>query len=70
MAGYVYVQSEPHLWTVGFYDPEGIWQPDSDQPSKEEAANTVTIEGLPNVCHPGVEQQKMNIRRLYEMLSK
>lgn len=38
--------------------------------SKEEAANTVKIKGLPNVCHPGVEQQKMNIRRLYEMLSK
>jgi hypothetical protein len=41
MAGYVYIKSEPHLWTVGFYDPEGIWHPDSDKPSKDEAANRV-----------------------------
>lgn len=35
---YVFIQSEPSLWTVGFYDPEGTWIPESDHPSKEEAA--------------------------------
>lgn len=38
---YVYMQSEPGLWTVGFYDPKGIWRPESDHPSTEEAAARV-----------------------------
>ena len=35
---YVYKASEPFLWTVGFYDPSGKWQPESDHPSRDEAA--------------------------------
>jgi hypothetical protein len=35
---YVYINSEPGLWTVGFYDPSGKWQPESDHDMKEEAA--------------------------------
>ena len=35
---YVYIQSEPFLWTVGFYDPDGKWNPESDHPNKEKAA--------------------------------
>ena len=27
---YVYIKSEPGLWTVGFYDPNGKWIPESD----------------------------------------
>jgi hypothetical protein len=27
---YVYIQSEPGLWTVGFYSPDGEWHPESD----------------------------------------
>lgn len=38
---YVYIQSEPHLWTVGFYDSNGKWQPESDHDTKEEAAERV-----------------------------
>jgi len=38
---YVYIQSESGLWTVGFYSPEGKWNPESDHPSKEEAASRV-----------------------------
>jgi rubrerythrin len=38
---YVYIQSEPSLWTVGFYDPTGRWHPDSDWPSRDEAARRV-----------------------------
>lgn len=26
---YVYIKSEPQLWTVGFYDPKGKWQAES-----------------------------------------
>lgn len=38
---YVYIQSEPHLWTVGFYDPDGKWHPESDHSSSDEAAARV-----------------------------
>lgn len=35
---YVYIRSEPGLWTVGFYAPDGSWEPESDHGSTEEAA--------------------------------
>ena len=38
---YVYIMSEPGLWTVGFYDPEGRWHGDSDHAFREEAAKRV-----------------------------
>jgi alkylhydroperoxidase family enzyme len=38
---YVYVKSEESLWTVGFYDPGGKWQSESDHDSKEAAASRV-----------------------------
>lgn len=38
---WVYVRSEPQLWTVGFYDPAGNWQPDSDWSTPQEAAERV-----------------------------
>ncbi|MBA7533939.1 hypothetical protein ES705_26185 [subsurface metagenome] len=38
---YVYIKSEPNLWTVGFYAPSGEWQPESDHASKEAAAARV-----------------------------
>ncbi|GAC1611119.1 MAG: hypothetical protein NVS3B3_21540 [Aquirhabdus sp.] len=38
---YVYIQSEPNLYTVGFYDPSGNWWPDSDFSSKEDARKRV-----------------------------
>ena len=38
---YVYIQSEPGLWTVGFYTPDGQWKPESDHGSPEEAAKRV-----------------------------
>lgn len=27
---YVILKSEPMLWTVGFYDPQGKWYPHED----------------------------------------
>jgi hypothetical protein len=38
---YVYIQSEPGLYTVGFYDPQGGWHPDSDYATTKEAADRV-----------------------------
>jgi len=38
---YVYLKSEPGLWTVGFYAPDGKWMPETDYNSPEEAARRV-----------------------------
>ena len=38
MSGYVYIKSEPGLWTVGFYDPSGKWHAASDHDKEDEAA--------------------------------
>lgn len=38
---WVYIKSEPRLWTVGFYDPNGKFVPESDHSSDEEAAARV-----------------------------
>lgn len=40
---YVYVKSEPNLYTVGFYDPNGKWNPESDFRKVEEAAKRVAF---------------------------
>jgi len=38
---WVYIRSEPTLYTVGFYDPKGNWHPDSDWDSREKARERV-----------------------------
>jgi hypothetical protein len=38
---YVYVRSEPGLFTVGHYSPDGRWHPDGDYSSRDEAAARV-----------------------------
>ncbi len=38
---YVYWQSEPGLWTVGIYKPDGEREPESDHESPEKAAQRV-----------------------------
>ena len=41
---YVYKQTEfspYYLYTVGYYDPDGKWQPESDWETTEEAARRV-----------------------------
>lgn len=39
MAQYVYIKSEPGLFTTGFYDPSGEWHPDEDYARQEEAVH-------------------------------
>jgi hypothetical protein len=38
---WVYRQTEPALWTVGFYRPDGGWEAESDHGSADEAAARV-----------------------------
>jgi len=38
---YVYIQSEPSVWTIGFYSPDGKWNPESDYATSYEAAKRV-----------------------------
>lgn len=38
---WVYISSEPDLYTVGFHHPDGKWEPESDHASSEEAAQRV-----------------------------
>lgn len=35
---YIYKRSEPRLWTVGFYEPNGKFVPESDHDIEENAA--------------------------------
>lgn len=37
----VYERTEPKLWTVGFYDPQGKWHTDNDYGDPESAATRV-----------------------------
>ena len=41
MAMWVYLKSEPNLYTVGFYDPQGGWEPESDWLTSKDAAKRV-----------------------------
>ena len=38
---YIYKKTETHLWTVGFYSPDGEWHPESDHESQTLAAERV-----------------------------
>jgi len=38
---YVYWRSEPGVWTVGYYSPDGKCHPESDHDSKDKAAARV-----------------------------
>ncbi|QIS10744.1 hypothetical protein [Nocardia arthritidis] len=38
---YVYRHTEYSLWTVGYYTPNGEWEPESDHSSKDAAAQRV-----------------------------
>lgn len=40
---YVYIRSEPGLFTVGHYDPAGNWYPESDHRNSEDAASRVSF---------------------------
>ncbi|MFC7344597.1 hypothetical protein [Saccharopolyspora griseoalba] len=41
MTTWMFKQTEPELWTVGFYTPSGEWEAASDHGSQDEAAERV-----------------------------
>jgi hypothetical protein len=41
MTGWVYKQTEPGLWTVGYYAPNGDWESDSDHGERQAARDKV-----------------------------
>jgi len=40
---WVYQKTEPCLYTVGFYDPQGKWHPDSDYNTTEQCAQRIAF---------------------------
>lgn len=38
------------LWTVGFYEPDGTWQTDSDHEEREEAAKRTNYLNGSEIC--------------------
>lgn len=61
---YVYIQSEPALWTVGFYKPDGTWNPESDHNTPIDAATRVSfLNGggydLCDINFPELREQKL-----------
>lgn len=57
---YVYIRSEPGLWTVGFYSPDGKWQPESDHDNIESAAERVAWLN-------GSKKEPVRINRAYDL---
>jgi hypothetical protein len=54
---YVYVRSEPNLYTVGYYSPDGRWHPDSDFSTQKEAGKRVIeLNGGPVKVDPLIVQ--------------
>lgn len=55
---WVYIKTEPGLWTVGFYAPDGEFHSDSDHNSKEEAGERVHyLNGA--ICTPQTDFTKI-----------
>jgi hypothetical protein len=57
---YVYIKSEPGLWTVGFYSPDGKWHSESDHDSAEKAA--ARVRGKVNFPYIRKREEKNDIR--------
>jgi hypothetical protein len=56
---WVYLQSEPGLFTVGFYDPSGKWRPHADFSSRDEAVREVI-----RLTHGAVDPSSVELRLL------
>lgn len=69
---YIYIRSEPQLWTVGHYTPSGKWEPESDHSTRNEAANRVAYlngDSDAKELHERIAQLEAKIADLKEMLS-
>jgi hypothetical protein len=66
---YVYIRSEPGLYTVGFYDPAGKWHADSDFPTPQEAADhTAYLNGAAGKSDPTLEKVARQLKRIADAL--
>lgn len=66
---YVYIRSEPQLWTVGFYDPSGKFQTDSDHESPDKAAERASeLNGNSTKHASHVEHLKRMLKRQYDRI--
>ena len=60
---YTYIRSEPGLYTVGFYNPSGKWEPESDHNDKEEAAKRAAwLNGSPNPYEVDFSRENKELR--------
>lgn len=55
---YVYMRTEPSLFTVGHYDPSGTWHPDNDYGSRDAAAARVHWLNGGNTTSPAGEDEE------------
>ncbi len=62
---YVYIRSEPELYTVGFYKPDGTWESESDHSTRAKAAARVhylnggvadELDSLNTILYQGLNQ--------------
>jgi len=67
---WVYKQSEPSLWTVGFYKPDGHFEPESDHRTSESAAQRVSWlnggKSREELAAPGLLAALKGLRPLFE----
>jgi hypothetical protein len=61
---YVYVRSESQLYTVGFYNPNGKWEPESDHTTIVAAAKRV------HFLNGGVDLDLLELRSLIVAAAK
>lgn len=67
---YVYIKSDFALWTVGFYDPNGTWIPESDHDNNVKAAERVAyLNGGKNLdkIEKRLETIESEVKLLYEV---
>jgi hypothetical protein len=71
MKMYVYIRSEPNLYTVGFYDPEGKWHPDSDWSDREDAAYRVSrLNGTTHELENRIKRLEENVEKMMTCLKE
>jgi hypothetical protein len=63
MTTWVYIKSEPNLWTVGFYSPDSKWHPDSDWPSAAQAAARVHYQKDPDFIDATLRLDLIEMRK-------
>lgn len=66
---YVYIRSEPNLYTVGFYDPQGQWHPESDWNTTKQAADRVAWLNGGNLAET-VEALETKVQNLGQALTE